>query len=144
MTWCLRSLFWQSLFLGVLNGPFPASFFFIFVFAIQLIVHEKFANDCIKTADLWCPKWPIYQLRHNHCPFAIKSCTRLMTTQPLYGKSVYDLAKKIATSLNQNVWLPKFNHVIFLFLMGYSRPFYSFYFRLHNIVQTTVNKCSKY
>ena len=34
------------------NWPFAASFFFIFVL----------------TKDLWCRKWPLYQLSHNHCP----------------------------------------------------------------------------
>ena len=33
-----------------------ASFFFIFVFSAQLIVHIKFADDWIRTADLWCWK----------------------------------------------------------------------------------------
>ena len=49
-------------------GPFPASFFFIFVFSIQLIVHINFADDWIRTADLWFWKRPLYQLRHNHFP----------------------------------------------------------------------------
>ena len=47
-------------------GPFPASFF-IFVFSIQLTVNN-FADDWIRTADLWCRKRPLYQLSHNHCP----------------------------------------------------------------------------
>ena len=29
----------------------------------------KFANDRIRTADLWCWKRPLCQLNHNHCPF---------------------------------------------------------------------------
>ena len=41
------------------NGPFPASFFFISVF---------FANDWIRTTDLWNWKRLLYQLSHNHCP----------------------------------------------------------------------------
>ena len=27
----------------------------------------NFANDCIRTADLWYQKQPLYQLSHNHC-----------------------------------------------------------------------------
>ena len=53
------------------NGPFPASFFFIFVFSIQLTVNKcsiNFADDWIRTADLWYQKRPLYQLSHNHCP----------------------------------------------------------------------------
>ena len=49
-------------------GPFPASFFFILVFSIQLIVQINFADDWIRTADLWCRKQPLYQLHHNHFP----------------------------------------------------------------------------
>ena len=43
-------------------------FFFIFVFSIQLIVHINFADDWIRTADLWFRKRLLYQLRHNHFP----------------------------------------------------------------------------
>ena len=50
------------------NGPFPASFFFIFVFSIQLTVNKcsiNFADDWIRTADLWYRKRPLYQLSHT-------------------------------------------------------------------------------
>ena len=52
-------------------GPFPASFFFIFVFSIQLKVHVNFAYDSIRTADLWSRKRPLYQLRYNHFPTSL-------------------------------------------------------------------------
>ena len=45
--------------------------FFIFVFTIQFTVNKcsiKFANDWIRTADLWYWKQLLYQLCHNHCP----------------------------------------------------------------------------
>ena len=29
---------------------------------------QIFANDWIRTADLWSQKLPLYQLSHNHCP----------------------------------------------------------------------------
>ena len=50
------------------NWAIPGLFFFIFVFSIQLIVHIYFADDWIRTADLWCQKQPLYQLRLNHFP----------------------------------------------------------------------------
>ena len=28
---------------------------------------QKFADDWIRTADLWCWKQPLDQLSHNHC-----------------------------------------------------------------------------
>ena len=28
----------------------------------------NFANDWIRTSDLWFWKQPLYQLSHNHCP----------------------------------------------------------------------------
>ena len=49
-------------------GPFPASFFFIFVVSVQLLKQlkvNKFAYDWIWTVDLWCRKLPPYQLRHT-------------------------------------------------------------------------------
>ena len=49
-------------------GPFPASFFFFTSFQCSWMVHLNFANDLIRTADLWCRKRPLYQLRHNHFP----------------------------------------------------------------------------
>ena len=49
-----------------------SKFFFIFVFSIQLTLNNcsvyKFADDWIRTADLWCRRRPLYQLSHNHCP----------------------------------------------------------------------------
>ena len=53
------------------NGPFPASFslFSCFQCSWQLTMFNKnFADDWIRTADLWCRKRPLYQLSHNHCP----------------------------------------------------------------------------
>ena len=29
---------------------------------------KSLPNDCIRTADLWCGRRPLYQLSHNHCP----------------------------------------------------------------------------
>ena len=31
-----------------------------------------FANDWIRTADLWYQKRPLYQLSHNHCPLYVR------------------------------------------------------------------------
>ena len=56
------------------NGPFPASFFFIFVFSTVNSKYVKFKNladDWIQTADLWYWKQPLCQLSHNHCPYPI-------------------------------------------------------------------------
>ena len=50
------------------NGPFTVSFFFIFVFSIQLTVNKcsiNFANGWIRTADLWYRKQPLYLLSHT-------------------------------------------------------------------------------
>ena len=57
-----------------LNGPFPASFCFIFVFSIQLtktMFKINFADDGIRTADLRCQKQLLRQLSHNHCPYNV-------------------------------------------------------------------------
>ena len=55
-------------------GPIASHFLFYFVFPIQLTLNRsyKITNDCIRTADLWCWKRPLYQLRHNHCPISRK------------------------------------------------------------------------
>ena len=55
------------------NWPFKASFSFNFrLFKFQyswlLTFNLNLANDWIWNADLWSRKWPLYQLRHNHCP----------------------------------------------------------------------------
>ena len=50
------------------NGPFSASFFFIFVFSIHWTVNVLYKFLPI-TADLWNWKRPLYQLNHNHCIF---------------------------------------------------------------------------
>ena len=51
----------------------PGLFILIFVFSMQLteykyVQYKSFADDWIRTVDLWCRKRPLYQLRHNHCP----------------------------------------------------------------------------
>ena len=38
----------------------------VYFLPIQFIVHTNFADDWIRTADLWCRKQPMYQLHHNH------------------------------------------------------------------------------
>ena len=48
--------------------PFQGSFFFIFVFSVQLTVNIKLADDWIRTADLYCPKRPLYLLSHITLP----------------------------------------------------------------------------
>ena len=35
------------------------------------MVNKNFANDWIRTADLWFQKRPLCQLSHNHCPLII-------------------------------------------------------------------------
>ena len=73
------------------NGPFPASFSFIFVFSIQLTVNKcsikTFADDLIRTADIWYHKRPFYQLSHN--------------TAPLWTDTAKLLAKPIPILYNQ-------------------------------------------
>ena len=48
-----------------LNGQFPASFFFNFVFSIfnSKYIHYNFC----RTPDLWYQKQPLYQLSHSKC-----------------------------------------------------------------------------
>ena len=43
--------------------------------------NRNFANDCIRTTDLWSRKWPLYQLSNNHCPYLAshKFCYTLQT-----------------------------------------------------------------
>ena len=64
-----KSGIWKYLLEGslFLNGPIPASFFFIFVFSLLCNCLNFFANFGIQTADLWCWKQLLCQLCHNHC-----------------------------------------------------------------------------
>ena len=52
-----------------LRRPFPDSFYLFssFQFSWQN-VQIKFADDWIRTSDLWCQNWPLFQQNHNHCP----------------------------------------------------------------------------
>ena len=36
----------------------------------------NFADDWIRTADLWCRKQLLYQLSHNHCYLVLKRDSR--------------------------------------------------------------------
>ena len=35
------------------------------------MIENKIANDWTQTADPWCRKWPLYQLRYNRCPTCV-------------------------------------------------------------------------
>ena len=76
----LRKLFFFK------NGPFPASFIFIFVFSIQLTVNKcsiNFADDWIQTADLWHWKRPLYQLSHTTTALRYSEKFNLWNCNPL-------------------------------------------------------------
>ena len=47
------------------------SLFSSFQYSWQHIIYIyiiRFADDWIRTVDLWCRKGPLYQLSHDHCP----------------------------------------------------------------------------
>ena len=48
------------------HGPFPASFSFRLFDTVD--TELNFADEFIRTADLWYRKRPLCQLSHNHCP----------------------------------------------------------------------------
>ena len=44
-------------------------YFLTFQYSWQKIFSfDNFANDWIRTNELWCRKWPLCRLRHSHCP----------------------------------------------------------------------------
>ena len=44
-------------------------YFLTFQYSWQKICSfDNFANDWIRTNELWCRKWPLCRLRHSHCP----------------------------------------------------------------------------
>ena len=48
--------------------------FLIFIFSrvnSKYVRYKKFADDCIRIADLSHRKWPLCQLSHNYCPWRI-------------------------------------------------------------------------
>ena len=54
------------------------SLFLSFQYSWQYIGNKKFANDWIRTADLWSPKRPLYQLSHNHYPTKRNVCSNFI------------------------------------------------------------------
>ena len=87
-------------------GPIPGLIFFICVFSIQFfakLIVNNIANDWIRTMDLWYWKRPLYQLRHNHCPYQIEFYFDF-----LYMSQVYTLQSTLRfTSL-----IKAFQHVL--------------------------------
>ena len=56
---------------GVIKWANPALFYYFFVFSIQLTLYVQlifFAEDWIRTMDIWNWKRPLYQLSPFHCP----------------------------------------------------------------------------
>ena len=51
----------------------------------------KFADDWIRTTDLWYWKRPLYQLSHNHCPtFRFFNVGLVVKNCPIFYASTYD------------------------------------------------------
>ena len=63
------SLLSHSLYCLTLMYPSIVSLYPQSITSIYCLTHfsNKIANDWIRTADLWCRKRPLYQLRHSHC-----------------------------------------------------------------------------
>ena len=75
----------------IFKGPFPASFFFIFVFSTVNSKYVHYKISLMTGFDLWYRKRTLCQRGHNHCPpemyFPIKSWrhTYLPTYLPRYN-----------------------------------------------------------
>ena len=63
---------------------FPAYFFFIFVFSIQLTVSNVEYKSCRWLDSNWCWKWQLYQLSHNHCPRPNTVSTYFVATNTIF------------------------------------------------------------
>ena len=78
----------------IFKGPFPASFFFIFVFSTVNSKYVHYKISLMTGFDLWYRKRTLCQRGHNHCPpemyFPIKSWrhTYLPTYLPRYSFTI--------------------------------------------------------
>ena len=70
-----------------LKWAIPGLFFFIFVFSIQLTVNKcsiNFADDWIRTANLWYRKRPLYQLSHTTTAQLLHRANKMFHLLPNY------------------------------------------------------------
>ena len=61
---------------------------------------KKFANDWIRTADLWCWKRLLYQLSHNHIPIRLKLFKDCLSVAFPAPWNVYEIVYLVARPLN--------------------------------------------
>ena len=54
------------------------------------MLNVKFANDWIRTADLWCWKRLLYQLSHHHCPEVELMFEDIFLGRELFSCGEYD------------------------------------------------------
>ena len=70
-----------------------------------------FADDWIRTADLWCGKRPLYKLSHNHCPIVIKVysykffCYILNILKRILNKACWSICMKANVWRKKHVWM---------------------------------------
>ena len=107
-------------FYSFLKWAIPGLFFFIFVFSNFDTVDSKqmfniiFADDWIRTADLWNQKRPLYQLSHNHCPpwpcYCLNSLDNFECNFYLQSGSVYSVLRVLE---RVEVWVENLPRQIF-------------------------------
>ena len=75
--------------------------------------NKNFANDWIRTADLWCRKRPLYHLSHNHFPVVYCYAAKLLI--PNQSNRRISVLKTFPYSVSDYSWLttsflhPKFS-----------------------------------
>ena len=126
--------FWRPQLLK--TGPFPSSFslFSSFENSWQYIGrYVEFANDWIRTADLWCQKRPLYQLSHNHW-LSIFLFIFVIFKNKFYRKTVGVSGIRTPTvrvkASMLTTWPPRPFYSIFMVAESFNRrTFYSYFFR---------------
>ena len=77
---------------------------FLYFRLFNTVNRTYFAHDWIRTADLWCGKQPLYQLRHNHFPSKTFLFHEMLQISEESGhkQNVITLAKMYETS--NRIW----------------------------------------
>ena len=85
---------------NVKNGPFAASLLLYFRIFNTVDSNQSslyfFADDWIRTADLWYWKRPLYQLCHDHCPMLCNCLISLFRVHSKVGKEYQCFVKSRA------------------------------------------------
>lgn len=72
----------------LLQWAIPGHFFYFRLFDTVNRIYLEFADDWIRTIELWCRNRPLYQLSQRHCPFLFCFAFKFAEKKVVYAELI--------------------------------------------------------